>query len=159
MKTSCKIPFIVIALTAIITSCKKDPNNNAFTGTWHQTKLHLYGIGTEKYDTTYLQPFTIADYIKIAGDNVTVSVDHYYYPNIDSFPKVAQQITAQVSSYNYADVSGKLVLTPKIITITPGGFVITDTLSVNKNTMLMHAVSYGHGGTAQAISDAYFIKQ
>jgi hypothetical protein len=160
MNTSYKSLVIITLLMAGLSSCKKDANNNnAFTGTWVQTRLHLYNTGTEKYDTTYQQPFGVADNIKITGAAAIVSVGHYYYPNIENYPKKPQSLPAQLVTYNYTEIAGKLVLNPSNKLVNPGGFVTTDTLSINGNTLLLHTVDYGHGTSVQSIADAYYTKQ
>ncbi len=91
------LPIAIVVSALALFSCTKDsqetpaktPHATAnalpITGKWQQTKLVTYLLdtnGARLYDTTYLQPFTNADYVQFNNNGTCVlSVDHYYYLN------------------------------------------------------------------------------
>jgi hypothetical protein len=156
-----KYKTIIIAGLAIsFMACKKANNDTPVIGRWQQNKLRLYidSGGIIIHDTTYLHPFTNSDYIQFnTNGTCTLSASHYYYPNLQGYPKTPQQITPNVSGFTYEATGAKYVLNTQSMLISPGGFVVGDTISMPAaNTLLFRSVSYGHIGNYETISDSYY---
>lgn len=154
------LPLLVSLL--IWASCKSDGVGPAVVGRWQQVKLHIYQVdnGSIAYDTTYLHPFTNADFIQFFGNGTcTIGNDHYYYPNILNYPKTPQLIPAITSTMNYSASGIFYLLTPQSTITNPGGFVSTDTVSVsNTGILLLHSVFYTHVPGIISVSDSYYQK-
>jgi hypothetical protein len=155
--------LIIAGLTFSLVSCKKESNKYPVIGKWQETKLRLYSTdstGAFLYDTTYLQPFTSADFIQFNNNGtVVIGTDHYYYPNAPGEHVPPQKITPITSAMNYTAVGSKFVLTSQSTLINPGGFDVRDTIySINPNTLLFHSIIYSHMPGVKFISDAYYTK-
>ena len=128
-----------------------------------ETKLRLYGkdaTGAFLYDTTFLHPFTSADFIQFNTNNTCViGSDYYYYPNAPEEHAPPQKIPANTSTLNYTTIGLRFVLTSQSNLINPGGFATGDTVSnVDSHTLLFHSVVDSHAGGVINVSDAYYTK-
>jgi hypothetical protein len=124
-------------------------------GKWQQVKLRTYTqsySGVISNDTTYLSPsFNSSNYAQLNNDGTCI-VGLFYPPNIyDPRDAIAHVSTEK---YNYAPAGSRYVLTIPTTLINPGGFITTDTASVNGNTILIHSVFNSH--IDYTISDAYY---
>ena len=177
------LPLFSFALiTVILVSCTKGNQNPApspsvnpvsspvsnsvsspLTGKWQQTKLVTYLLdtnGARLYDTTYLQPFTNADYVQFNNNGTCVlSVDHYYYLNEPGM-SVPTPIPTLITNFHYTPAGLKFVLVPQNDGASPGGNSVADTASMlDNNTLLIHTVATGIGPTYHIfITDSYFSK-
>ncbi|MGN6181128.1 MAG: hypothetical protein ACTHNW_18240 [Mucilaginibacter sp.] len=152
-----------IVLTFI--ACHKDHpvTGLQIDGKWQETKLRIYGdsAGTIKYDTTYTKPFTTSDYLQFySNGSCTMSYDHYYYPNIDNYPKTPQLVPVIVSPWKYSLVGGSTyVFFQENVLLNPGGFTTNDTLRVlSTHTLWLHSVFYSHLANDVQIMDSYYEK-
>ena len=158
-----KYLFIIAILTISLTACKKDNGASQYpiVGKWQQTKLRIFAqnsAGATIADTTYLQPFTRYDYAEFKNDGTCViGTDHYYYPNNEGYPSNPQAIPPTRALWNYTVAGGNYVLSPQSNLVNPGGFVSTDTVSTNSNTLLLHSVFFGHDGS-KTVTDSYYIR-
>ena len=149
-----------------LTSCLKGHSSNMnypVDGNWQQTSLRIYGdsMGKTIYDTTYTKPFTANDYIRFYdSDSCAMGSDHYYYPNIENYPKTPQAITPTVGKWIFTATGGsKYVLTQPNALVNPGGFDIADTVEViNASTLRLHVVFYSHAPGFSEITDSYYHK-
>jgi len=162
MKANYILLFITGAL--IIASCKKSNQGTPHPqGKWQETKLRLYGdsSGIITYDTTYTRPFTSSDYISFQSNGTCIiGSDHYYYPNIEGYPKTPQSVppTADTMKYTGLGTSAYLLNTESELT-NPGGFVVADTIKVLSNNLIMlHSVFYSHDPGYSGTSDSYYQK-
>lgn len=157
------LPLIVACIATCLAACKKGNNTYAIVGKWQETKLRLYALdstGAFLYDTTYLQPFTSADFIQFNNNRTCVlGSDYYYYPNQQGEQVPPQKIPANTSTMNYIPVGAKFVLTTQSTLVNPGGFDVRDTVTViDPGTLLLHTILYSHQPGVKAITDAYFTK-
>jgi len=154
------LPLLVLMLACA--SCNKGGAGPAVVGRWTQFKLHLYQLDSNKtvYDTTYLAPFTKADFIQFYSNNTcTIGSDHYYYPNAYGYPTTPQAIPPITSNMNVATSGANYVLTTQSTLTNPGGFLVTDTVSIsNTNILLLHSVFYSHVPGYISVTDAYYQK-
>jgi len=161
-----KYKYIVLIITSLIiglTACKKDSNKNAIVGKWHETKLRMYeqdDSGAFLYDTTFLQPFTSADFIQFNNNNTCIiGNDYYYYADQDGQKIPPQKIPATTSTLNYTTMGAKFVLSSQSNLTNPGGFDVRDTVStINLNTLLFRSVFYPHQPGLVVITDAYYTR-
>ncbi len=157
-------PILLIFLLTGFASCKKEKQpQSPILGKWQEVKIRTYEAdSTNKilYDTTYLHPFTSADYIQFDNDGTCVtSNDHYYYLNSPGLPKQPQSVPASTSDLKYSAIRSKYLLNTLSTLLNPGGFVTADTVSLlNSNTVMLHSVFYTHGFNSKIISDSYYNK-
>ncbi|MGZ4001743.1 MAG: hypothetical protein ACXVIY_13980, partial [Mucilaginibacter sp.] len=153
------LPIAIIASALALVSCSKEAQQagtNApatakhsgsiasIAGKWQETKVVTYiedPAGNKLSDTTYLSPFTAADYALFNNDgSCAVSIDHYYFPNGPGI-SVPQAIPQLVSNYVYAAAGSNFVMRPQINVQSPGGGSVTNTVSMpDDNTLLIHTV-------------------
>jgi len=147
---------LIIGLVLGLAACKKG-SNYPIVGKWQQIKLRTYTqsySGVSSHDTTYLSSsFNNTNYAQFNDDGTCV-IGLYYPPgSINLMSSVAYP---SMQNYNYASVGFKYVMTYPTTLINPGGFITTDTASVNANTLLIHSVFDSH--IEYTISDAYYTK-
>jgi len=168
------LPIAIITSALAFVSCSKEAQQagiNApstamhsgpvasIAGKWQETKVVTYvedPAGNKLTDTTYLSPFTSADYALFNNDGTcAVSIDHYYFPNGPG-TSVPQAIPQLVSNYVYAASGSNFAMRPQINVQGPGGGSVTNTVSMpDGNTLLIHSVAYGQGPNA-LITDSYY---
>ena len=170
------LPTAVIVSAFALFSCTKDsqepgtnlPANTVKTsanasspiaGTWLETKVVTYvedPAGNKLSDTTYLSPFTSADYAVFNNDgSCAVSIDHYYFQAVPG-NQAPQAIPQLVSNYVYTAAGSNFAMRPQINVQGPGGGSVTNTVSMqDNNTLLIHTVAYGIGPNAM-ITDSYY---
>jgi hypothetical protein len=155
MKFTPILAFIV--LITLSTACKKG-NDYPIVGKWQQVKLRMYNqsySGVISNDTTFQRSsFDSTNYAQFNNGGTCVIGLFYPYRCLNCY--IAYIATEK---YNYVPAGSKYVLTipttPTTV-INPGGFVKTDTASVNGNTLLIHSTFDNH--QFYAISDAYYSK-
>lgn len=168
------LPIVIIASALALVSCSKEAQQagtNApstamhsgpaasIAGKWQETKVVTYiedAAGNKLSDTTYLSPFTEADYALFNNDgSCAVSIDHYYFPN-GSGTSVPQAIPQLVSSYVYTATGSNFTMRPQINVQGPGGGSVTNSVSMpDDHTLLIHTVAYGISPNAM-VSDSYY---
>lgn len=157
----------VSGIVLCLAACHKDtaPGNLRVDGKWQQTKLRIYAdsAGVIKYDTTYTKPFTASDYIQFnANGTCAIGSDHYYYPNIDNYPKTPQLIPLSISEWKYNLVGNSTyVLNQQNTSINPGGFrfITTDTVRIlSAHSLWLHSASYSQIPAYVQIFDSYYEK-
>jgi len=167
------LSLVCIAATFAISACTKEaqqpvPSKSGqsasavsypIVGRWQETKVVTYlqdPSGNKLNDTTYLQPFTAADYALFNNDgSCSVSIDHYYFQTIPG-NQPPQAIPQLVSSYVYKAVGSTYSMESKFIAQGPGGGSSTNTISMpDSHTLLIHSVAFGIGPNA-LITDSYY---
>ena len=166
------LSLTVIAVVFAFASCTKDNANLPLikaqssdyaalpiSGKWQETKVVTYTLdpsGNKLSDTTYLSPFTAADYALFNNDgSCMVSIDHYYFQAIPGNTP-PQAIPQLVNSFSYKATGAKYVMSQRISVQGPGGGSRTDTVSLQgSNTLLIHTVAYGIGPNA-SVTDSYY---
>lgn len=163
------LPIAIIASALTFCSCTKDSrepnpskalaNASPIAGWWQETKVVTYLVdpsGNKLNDTTYLSPFTQADYALFNNDgSCAVSIDHYYFQSVPG-TSAPQAIPQLVSSYVYTATGSNFTMRPQINVQGPGGGSLTHTVSMqDSNTLLIHTVAYGIGPNAM-ITDSYY---
>jgi len=168
------LPIAIIASALALVSCSKEvqqAGTNApstarhsgpiasIAGRWQETKVVTYvedPAGNKLSDTTYLSPFTPADYAVFNNDgSCAVSIDHYYFQAAPG-NQAPQAIPQLVSNYVYTAVGSNFAMRPKINVQGPGGGSVTNTVSTpDSDTLLIHTVAYGIGPNAM-ITDSYY---
>ena len=150
-----RIIFVITGLLLGLAACKKD-NDYPIVGKWQQVKLHLYNqsyAGVISNDTAFQRSaFDSLNYAQFNNGGTCIIGLFYPYPMYDL------NIAANIATvkYNYVRVGSKYVMTIPTTTTNPGGFVTTDTASVNGNTLLIHSTFDNH--QFYAISDSYYTK-
>jgi hypothetical protein len=169
------LSIVFIATACAFVSCTKEAQQPApstvdqsaptkpypITGIWQETKVVTYLLdpsGNKLMDTTYLKPFTAADYALFNNDgSCSVSVDHYYFQTVPG-NLAPQAIPQLISGFSFMVSGSKYVMTQQISVQGPGGGSRTDTASMtNSNTLRIHTVAHGIGPNVW-ISDSYYNK-
>jgi hypothetical protein len=168
------LPLAIIASALVFVSCTKEAQEPgagtsavarhsgpiaSIAGAWQETKVVTYlldPLGNKLEDTTYLQPFTVADYAVFNNDGTcAISIDHYYFQNGPG-TSIAQAIPQLVNNYAYSAAGSNYLLTPQNNVQGPGGGYRTDTVSLqDSHTLLIHTVAHGIGPNA-LVSDSYY---
>jgi len=148
--------LLFVTLVTSLASCKNE-GDNSIIGKWQQVKLRTYSksySGVISHDTTYSSTaFDTSNYAKFYS-NGTCVIGLYYPPgSINRMSSIAYPST---QNYNYAPAGSKYVMTYPTTLINPGGFITTDTASVNANTLLIHSVFDNHQD--YTVSDSYYTK-
>ena len=148
--------IVIISLAFAFVSCKKEANA-PILGKWQQVKLRTYNqsyAGLISNDTSYLSPsFNSSNYAQFNNDGTCI-IGLFYKPGNYYLTQDFAYIPTQ--TYNYAKAGSKYVLTVPNAAINPGGFISTDTASVDGNTVLIHSTFDNH--QFYIISDAYYSK-
>jgi hypothetical protein len=133
-------------------------NTDALTGKWQEVKLRTYTLDSGKitHDTTYLNSFFNKwDYAQFnSGDTCKISSYEVFFT-----PEGVDVNPQSIETAHYIAIgNGKFILNGQS-TVTPGGVLNTDTISVvNNNTILIHNVLYSLAPKHESISDAYYQK-
>ncbi len=142
--------IVVISLVLGLAACKKG-SNYPIVGKWQQIKLRTYAqtfSGVIFNDTSILRSsFNSGNYAQFNNDGTCV-IGLPYPPGYFN-----------TENYNYVRAGSKYVLTippsPTAV-IDPGGFITTDTASINATTLLIHKVFNNHQD--YIVSDSYYTK-
>jgi hypothetical protein len=114
------------------------------------------------WDTTYLTPFTSFDYIQFNDNGTSISGSDFYLIDAPSglgYSKTTQTITPSTFNFDYTADGSVYVLTPNPNPVNFAGITTADTVSINGNTLLLHAVNYGPDHIVNSVFYSYFIKQ
>ena len=164
MKTKYLSTLFIVLATGVV-SCKKE--QNSVTGRWLETKLILHqdSANVVLWDTTYLSPFTRADYIQFNGNGTCVAGGDFSLSGVEDpwgFPKSVEKITPGTYNFSYsASGAGYIIVPNPLPPVNFSGEVTTDSAYVNGNTLLQRVVNYGFGpGTMlKAVYESYYIRQ
>lgn len=145
---------MVIGLVLSLAACKKG-NDYPIVGKWQQVKLRMYNksySGVISNDTTFQRSsFDSLNYAQF--NNGGTAIIGLFYP----YPMYNLNIAfIGTEKYNYVKTGSKYVMTIPTAATNPGGFITTDTASVNGNTVLIHSTFDNH--QFYAVSDAYYTK-
>ena len=158
------LPIVFIVVATAFVSCKKEQQTAPPVGKWQETKLviHLYNGNVVSWDTTYLTPFTSFDYMQFNGNSTCATVSDFYLidaPGRLAFQKTTQTIPPSTYNFNYSAYGHVYVLTPNPNPVNFAGIAVADTVSVNGDTLLLHAVEYGPDHSVGSVFDSYYTRQ
>jgi len=159
------LPILFIVLATAFVSCQKDLTVPAtLSGKWMETKLviHKMNANVVLWDTTYLTPFTNADYMQFNDNGTAVSGSDFYLIDAPSglgYSKTTQTITPSTYNFDYSANGSVYILTPSPNLVNFAGIAVADTVSIKGNTLLLHAVDYGPDHLVNSVFDSYYTKQ
>ena len=159
------LSMLFIVLTMALVSCQKAEQIQVTpSGKWLETKLviHKMNANVVLWDTTYLTPFTSADYMRFNDNGTAVSGSDFYLIDAPSglgYSKTTQTITPSTYNFDYSAHGSVYVLTPDPNLVNFAGITTADTVSINGNTLLLHAVDYGPDHAVNSVFDSYYSKQ